>query len=121
MPTEEVVNKIKELGEELEVGHVSGSTVLYRQFFNIKKIAAAAHEVGANAGFDLAHTTGNIPLNLHDDHVDFAVWCSYKYLNSGPGGTGGFFVHSDNANKNGHPQTIRMVGSQGRRTFQNGQ
>jgi kynureninase len=56
-------------------------------------IVAAGHEVGAVVGFDLAHAIGNIQLDLHDWGVDFAVWCSYKYLNSGPGGVGGAFVH----------------------------
>jgi kynureninase len=63
------------------------------QFFNIRAITAAAHRAGAAVGFDLAHAVGNVPLQLHKDNVDFAVWCSYKYLNSGPGGVGGAFVH----------------------------
>jgi kynureninase len=63
------------------------------QAFDIRRIAAAAHAVGAIAGFDLAHSIGNTPLSLHDDDADFAVWCSYKYLNSGPGAIGGVFVH----------------------------
>jgi kynureninase len=64
------------------------------QAFDLKRIAAAAHRVGAIAGFDLAHSIGNTPLSLHDDDADFAVWCSYKYLNAGPGAIGGVFVHS---------------------------
>lgn len=63
------------------------------QAFDIKRISAAAHAVGAMAGFDLAHSIGNTPLSLHDDGADFAVWCSYKYLNAGPGAIGGVFVH----------------------------
>jgi kynureninase len=63
------------------------------QAFDIKRISAAAHAVGAIAGFDLAHSVGNTPLSLHDDDADFAVWCSYKYLNAGPGAIGGVFVH----------------------------
>lgn len=63
------------------------------QAFDIRRIAAAAHRVGAIAGFDLAHSIGNTPLSLHDDDADFAVWCSYKYLNAGPGAIGGVFVH----------------------------
>jgi kynureninase len=64
------------------------------QAFDLKRISAAAHRVGAIAGFDLAHSIGNTPLSLHDDDADFAVWCSYKYLNAGPGAIGGVFVHS---------------------------
>ncbi len=64
------------------------------QAFDLKRIAAAAHRAGAIAGFDLAHSIGNTPLSLHDDDADFAVWCSYKYLNAGPGAIGGVFVHS---------------------------
>jgi len=60
----------------------------------IEKIAKAAHEQGIVVGIDLAHAIGNVPLQLHDWDVDFACWCSYKYLNSGPGGIAGIFVHS---------------------------
>jgi kynureninase len=63
------------------------------QAFDLKRIGAAAHRAGAIAGFELAHSIGNTPLSLHDDDVDFAVWCSYKYLNAGPGAIGGVFVH----------------------------
>ncbi len=63
------------------------------QVFDIKAITAAAHKAGAYAGFDLAHAAGNIKLQLHDWQVDFACWCNYKYLNSGPGAIAGAFVH----------------------------
>ena len=59
----------------------------------MKAITDAAHDAGAYAGFDLAHAAGNVELNLHDWNVDFACWCSYKYLNSGPGGVAGVYIH----------------------------
>jgi kynureninase len=69
--------------------------VQYRtgQLFNLAAIARASHAAGAAVGFDLAHAIGNVPLSLHADDADFAVWCSYKYLNAGPGAVGGAFVH----------------------------
>jgi kynureninase len=63
------------------------------QWFDIGRITRAAHAAGARAGFDLAHAIGNVPLNLHDDGPDFAAWCTYKYLNGGPGAIAGAFVH----------------------------
>ena len=73
--------------------------VQYRtgQAFDCARIARSAHRVGAIAGFDHAHAIGNLPLALHADEADFAVWCSYKYLNSGPGAVGGAFVHERHA------------------------
>ncbi len=97
LSTEEIVGKIEELGEELALVMFPGVQYYTGQFFNIRAITAAAHKVGANAGFDLAHAVGNVPLQLHDHEVDFAVWCTYKYLNSGPGGVGGLFIHERNA------------------------
>lgn len=63
------------------------------QVFDLPRIAAAAREAGANIGFDLAHAIGNVPLALHDSGCDFAAWCTYKYLNAGPGAIAGMFVH----------------------------
>ena len=59
----------------------------------MEAITEAAHKAGAYVGFDLAHAAGNVPLYLHNWHVDFACWCSYKYMNSGPGGVSGIFIH----------------------------
>ncbi|GAB3792809.1 kynureninase [Dyella agri] len=73
--------------------------VQYRtgQAFDLKAITALAHKHGCSVGFDLAHAVGNLPLALHDSGADFAIWCSYKYLNSGPGAVGGAFVHGRHA------------------------
>ena len=73
----------------------------------MESITKAAHKAGAFAGFDLAHAAGNIKLNLHDWNADFAAWCSYKYLNSGPGGVSGIFVHEKHGN---NPKTPRFAG-----------
>ncbi|MEO6798604.1 MAG: kynureninase [Rhodanobacter sp.] len=73
--------------------------VQYRtgQAFDLKAITALAHRRGCTVGFDLAHAVGNLPLELHDSGADFAIWCSYKYLNGGPGAVGGAFVHQRHA------------------------
>jgi len=78
-----------------EVALVLWPGVQYRsgQAFDLARITRAAHAAGAICGFDLAHAIGNLPLQLHDDDADFAVWCGYKYLNGGPGAIGGAFVH----------------------------
>ena len=70
-------------------------SVLYRsgQLLDLKKITEMAHANGILVGFDLAHSAGAVPHQLHNDNVDFAIWCHYKYMNSGPGGTGGLFIH----------------------------
>ena len=67
------------------------------QLYDMATITKAAHDAGALAGFDLAHAAGNVPLHLHDWGVDFACWCTYKYLNSGPGGASGVFIHERHA------------------------
>ncbi len=90
---EDIIAQIDELGDELALVCFGGVNFLTGQAFDIKGITAAAHKVGAFAGFDLAHGAGNLHLKLHDDGPDFACWCSYKYLNSGPGSVAGAFVH----------------------------
>lgn len=90
---DDIIARINELGDELALVCFGGVNFLTGQAFDIKGITAAAHRVGAFAGFDLAHAAGNLDLKLHDDGPDFACWCSYKYLNSGPGGVAGAFVH----------------------------
>ena len=85
-----------------------GSTNYYSgQHFPLQKITELGHKHNAMVGFDLAHGAGNIQPNLHDTGADFAVWCSYKYLNSGPGSLGGCFVHERHAN---NPKLKRFTG-----------
>ena len=80
-------------GERLALVLFPGVQYYTGQAFDLARLAAATHRVGALAGFDLAHAIGNVPLALHDADADFAVWCTYKYLNAGPGAVGGCFVH----------------------------
>lgn len=91
--TEDIIKTIHEAGDELALVLIGGLQYYTGQLFEMDKITAAGHQVGAKVGFDLAHGIGNIPLHLHDWDVDFATWCSYKYLNSGPGNVSGIFVH----------------------------
>lgn len=91
--TDDILAKIQELGDELALVLIGGVNYFTGQVFPMEAIVASAHEAGAVAGFDLAHAAGNIPLQLHDWNVDFACWCTYKYLNSGPGSVGGAFIH----------------------------
>jgi kynureninase len=96
--TEDIIATINANADSLALVMLGGVNYYTGQVFDMKAIAAAAHAVGAYAGFDLAHAAGNLHLQLHDWDVDFAVWCTYKYLNSGPGGTSGVFVHEKHAN-----------------------
>lgn len=93
----DIITKINELGSRVALVMFSGVHYYTGQCFDIQAITSAAHAVGANAGFDLAHAAGNMQLQLHEWNVDFAVWCSYKYLNAGPGAVGGAFVHEKHA------------------------
>ena len=90
---EDIEAAIDSCGNELALVLWPGVQYRTGQAFDCARIANAAHRVGAIAGFDMAHAIGNLPLQLHDWDVDFAVWCSYKYLNAGPGAIGGCFVH----------------------------
>ena len=96
--TEDIVKSIEANANELALVIFGGVQYYSGQLFDIEKITEAGHRAGALVGFDLAHAIGNVPLTLHQDHVDFAVWCSYKYLNSGPGAVAGAFVHKRHAN-----------------------
>lgn len=91
--TESILAAIEENKEELALVFWGGLNYYTGQVFDMPAITDAAHKAGAYVGFDLAHAAGNIPLQLHDWNVDFACWCTYKYLNGGPGGIGGVYIH----------------------------
>lgn len=95
--TEDIVRLIEQNAGELALVLFGAVQYYSGQFFDIRRITEAGHRAGAIVGFDLAHAIGNVILNLHDDGVDFAAWCSYKYLNSGPGAIAGAFVHERHA------------------------
>jgi len=88
---------LAEHGERIALVLLPGVQYRTGQAFDLKAITELAHRQGCTVGFDLAHAVGNLPLRLHDSGADFAVWCSYKYLNSGPGAVAGAFVHDRHA------------------------
>lgn len=105
--TEDILQSIDTHRDTLALTLFSGMNYYTGQLFDMQRITAAAHKAGAIAGFDLAHVAGNVPVQLHDWDVDFAVWCSYKYLNAGPGAVGGVYVHERWASD---PATPRLAG-----------
>lgn len=104
---EDILAKIEDLGDELALIMIGGVNYYTGQVMPMKEITESGHKVGAIVGFDCAHAAGNIGLELHDWGVDFAAWCSYKYLNSGPGSTAGIYVHENHAN---NPDLPRFSG-----------
>jgi kynureninase len=116
--TEDIVKSIHQHADELALV-IFGAVQYYTgQFFNLPEITRAAHAAGAYCGFDLAHAIGNVPLSLHRDAVDFAVWCSYKYLNAGPGGMAGAFVHEKHARDFSLPRLAGWWGHDEKQRFQ---
>lgn len=90
---EDIIDIINKHGNEIALVMLSGVNFFTGQFFDIQEITHEAHKYGCIVGWDLAHAAGNVELKLHDWNVDFAAWCGYKYLNSGPGSVGSIFVH----------------------------
>ncbi|MHC4428152.1 MAG: kynureninase [Planctomycetota bacterium] len=104
MTTEEMEQLLKRHGHEIAVVLLGGVNYYTGQVFDMRRITACAQEQGCIVGLDLAHAVGNVPLRLHDWNVDFAVWCSYKYLNAGPGAVAGCFVHGRHAQRTDLPR-----------------
>jgi kynureninase len=104
---EEVEHILERRGSEIAVVWWNAVNFLTGQFFDVPRLTEAAHRQGCLVGLDLAHAIGNVPLRLHAWDVDFAVWCSYKYLNGGPGAVGGCFVHERHGR---NPALPRLAG-----------
>lgn len=107
LKTADIIRCIEENQDQLALVLFSGIQYYSGQFFDIESITKAGHHAGAIVGWDLAHAIGNVPLFLHRHQVDFAVWCTYKYLNSGPGATAGIFVHENHGKK---PEGLQRFG-----------
>jgi len=109
--TEDIVALIEKNADSLAVVLLAGVNFFTGQFFDIAAVTTAAQKHGVAVGIDLAHAVGNVPLSMHDWNVDFAVWCSYKYLNSGPGAVAGAFVHERHATNTELPRLAGWFGN----------
>jgi len=115
---EDIVATIKEHSGSVALVLFGGVNYYSGQVFDMETITKAAQEAGAYCGFDLAHAAGNIELKLHDWNVDFACWCSYKYLNSGPGGVAGAFIHRQHVTNIALPRLAGWWGYEKETRFQ---
>jgi len=114
---EDILSAIEEHGDSLALVLFGGLNYYTGQLYDMAAITQAAHRAGAIAGFDLAHAAGNVPLHLHDWGVDFAVWCTYKYMNSGPGALSGAFIHERYAFNTEIPRLAGWWGYDEKRRF----
>lgn len=120
LSTESILRTIDRHHEELAMVFLGGVNYLSGQAFDMAAIIRHAHQYGIIVGLDLAHAAGNLDLRLHDWEADFAVWCSYKYLNSGPGGTGGYFIHEKHATDKNLPRLAGWWGHEEETRFRMG-
>jgi len=109
--TQEIVDLIDKHRDQLAIVMIGAVNFFTGQWYDMRAITAAAQKHGIVVGFDLAHAVGNVPLALHDWSVDFAVWCSYKYLNAGPGAVAGVFVHERHATNTKLPRLAGWFGN----------
>ena len=115
--TEDVLEKIKEVGDECALLLIGGVNYYTGQVFDMKTITKAGHDAGAFVGWDLAHAAGNIELKLSEWNIDFAAWCSYKYMNSGPGNASGCFINEKYHNEKDIPRFEGWWGHNKERRF----
>ncbi|HEY2418345.1 MAG TPA: kynureninase [Steroidobacteraceae bacterium] len=116
--SEDIEECIKARGRGLALVLWPGVQYSTGQYFDLPRIVRAAHAAGACVGLDLAHAIGNVPLSLHDDGADFAAWCSYKYLNGGPGAIGGAFIHERHLRRTDLPRLAGWWGHEAGTRFQ---
>lgn len=116
--TEDIISEIERNKEELALVMLSAVNYYTGQFFEVEKISAACKKHDILFGLDLAHAIGNVELKLHEWNIDFATWCSYKYLNSGPGGVSGVFIHEKHADNPSIPRLAGWWGNNEKTRFQ---
>jgi kynureninase len=109
--TEDIVDLIEKNRDSLAIVWIGGVNFFTGQLFDMPAITKAAQKHGILVGFDLAHAVGNVPLSMHNWNVDFAVWCSYKYLNAGPGAIGGAYLHERHATNTKLPRLAGWFGN----------
>jgi len=108
---EDIEAALEKYGQQIAIVMIGGINFFSGQLFDVERITSLAQKRGCVVGFDLAHAIGNVPLALHDWNVDFAVWCSYKYLNAGPGAVAGAFVHERHATNQKLPRLAGWFGN----------